>query len=177
MSPADELRDAHAMRVFEIWVSRGDGIRVLAVDLPTAWAKIHARVEVLLAHSDDELGWHAQIVGDEEEHLLGFPWHDHVDKMLLAPSAPELPMDLAAGAWDDVEQGWWASAIPVGPRVYLAEANFDELVDNVEDSSNISHKRPGVVSVDGVDVLWNCVPRDAYDEAWHAAIARFRRTD
>lgn len=157
------------MRVFEVSVSRGDAIDHVAFDLPTAWARRHARIEVSL--SQDEFGWHARLVGDNDEHLLGFPWHDEVDKMLLAHNARSLPIDLAAGAWDDLEQGWWATVIATGSCVYLAEANFDELVENVADPRNVSRKRPGVVIVDGVDVRWNCVPRAEYDEAWGRAIA------
>jgi hypothetical protein len=162
------------MRVFEVSVSRGDAIDAVVVDLPTAWARTHARVEVSL--SKDELGWYARLVGDDDEHLLGFPWHDDVDKMLLAQDARSLPIDLAAGAWDDVEQGWWATVIAAGSRVYLAEANFDELVDDVADPRNVARKRPGVVTVDGVEVRWNRVPRAGYDDAWKRAIARLRRT-
>jgi hypothetical protein len=162
------------MRVFEVSVSRGGAIDDLAIDLPTAWARTHARIEVAL--SQDELGWHARLVGDDDEHLLGFPWHDDVDKMLLARDSRSLPIDLDAGAWDDVEQGWWATVIAAGSWVYLAETDFDELVDKVADPQNISRKQPGVVSVDGVEVRWNCVPRAGYDDAWGRALARFRGT-
>jgi hypothetical protein len=160
------------MRVFQVSVGRGDAIDDLAIDLPTAWARRHARVEVTM--SQDELGWHARLVGDNDDHLVGFPWHDEVDRMLLARDVRSLPIDLAAGAWDDVEQGWWATVIAAGSWVYLAEANFDEVVDKVADPRDISRKRPGVVVVDGVDVRWNCVPRGLYDDAWGRAIARFR---
>jgi hypothetical protein len=162
------------MRVFEVSVSRGDALDDVAIDLPTAWARRHRRVEVSL--SQDDLGWHARLLGDDDEHLLGFPWHDDVDKMLRAHDARSLPIDLTAGAWDDLEQGWWATVIAAGSWVYLAEADFDELVGNVADPRNISRKRPGVVSVDDVDVRWNCVSRAGYDEAWGRAIARFRGT-
>ena len=54
-------------------------------------------------------------VGDEQAYLLGFPWYDNVDAMLLAREARQLPLDLDEGSWDDIEQGWWASVIPVGP--------------------------------------------------------------
>jgi hypothetical protein len=57
--------------------------------------------------------------------------------MLLARRGGGLPIGLA-GAWDDLEQGWWASAIPAGSRVYLAETDFDELVDKAREPSNIS---------------------------------------
>jgi hypothetical protein len=175
MPHADEFRDEHVLRVFGICVGRGDGIDVLAVDLPTAWARSHTRVDVSLTQAGDEFGWHAHLVGDDDEHLLGFPWHDHVEKMLLARRGGGLPIDLA-GAWDDLEQGWWASAIPAGSRVYLAETDFDELVDKAREPSNISRTGPGKVSVDGVEVRWNSVPRVAYDQAWERAIGRFRRT-
>jgi len=168
--------DEHVLRVFEISVDHGDGIEVLAVDLPAAWARAHTRVDVSLTHAGDELGWHAHLVGDDDEHVLGFPWYDHVETMLLARRGGELPMDLA-GPWDDLEQGWWASAIPAGSQVYLAETDFDELVDKARKPSNISRNGPGIVSVDGVEVRWNSVPRVAYDEAWKRAIVRFRGTD
>jgi hypothetical protein len=157
------------MRVFEI--SRGEPIDEVAVDLRTGWARSHVRVDVLL--SQDELGWYAHLVGDDDEHLLGFPWHDHLDEILIARDARSLPIDLTAGSWDDVEQGWWATVIPAGSRFYLAEANFDELVDNVV-AGSITRKQPGVVTVDGVDVRWNCISRAGYDEAWSRAIARFQ---
>jgi hypothetical protein len=73
MPPAGEFRDDHVLRVFEISVGRGDGIDVLAVDLPTAWARAHTRVDVSFTHAGDGFGWHAHLVGDDDEHLLGFP--------------------------------------------------------------------------------------------------------
>lgn len=36
--------------------------------------------------------------------LIGFPWYDHVDQMLLDSEGGELPPDLSSGAWDDFEQ-------------------------------------------------------------------------
>jgi hypothetical protein len=161
------------LRVFEAARSAREGIEALAVELPTAWARTHGRVEVELTRVSDELGWHAHLVGDEQAYLLGFPWYDHVDAMLLTRGARQLPLDLDESAWDDVEQGWWASVIPVGPWVFLAEANFDELVDLVRNPENMASPTPGVVIVDGVEIRWSRVARTAYNRAWSRAIAYF----
>lgn len=164
------------LRVFETARSARDGIEGLAVELPTAWARTHGRVEVALTRVSDELGWHAHLVGDEQAYLLGFPWYDNVDAILLAREARQLPLDLDEGAWDDIEQGWWASVIPVGPWVFLAEANFDELVDLVRDPENMASPTPGVVTVDGVEIRWSRVDRNAYNRAWSRATAYFSAT-
>jgi hypothetical protein len=131
------------LRVFETANYARDAIEGLAVELPTAWARNHGRVKVELTRVSDELGWHAHLVGDEQAYLLGFPWYDHVEAMLLARGARRVPLDLDEGAWDVIEPGWWASVIPVGPWVFLAEANFDELVDWVRDPEKISVADPG----------------------------------
>src|SRR5215203_2461991 len=54
------------LRVFEVARSAGNAIEGLAVELPTQWARTHAHVEVELTRHDDELGWHARLVGDEK---------------------------------------------------------------------------------------------------------------
>jgi hypothetical protein len=165
---------ARARRVFELARMDGD----LEIELPPAWARTHARAEVSLTRSDD-FGWKAVPVGDDDARLLGFPWHDHVDRNLLCwrwlrflPRRPTraLPVDLSSGAWDDLEQGWWGSVIPAGEMVFIAEADFDELCD-VRATHRVVHVRPGVVGVDGVDIHWNVVPRSLYDDAWARAVA------
>jgi hypothetical protein len=162
------------MRVFEIVRGRGgdEGITFFEVDLPVAWARSHSRVEVSLSRSE-YFGWGAKLVGDADDHLIGFPWYDHVDQMLLDPDGGELPPDLSSGEWDDLEQGWWASIRLEGAAVYLAEADFDALL-GVEDPADRSLVRRGVVSVGGVEVLWNRVPRVAYERAWVRACDRFQ---
>lgn len=78
------------------------------VVFPFAWARRHERVEVLLERHG-MFGWKAQVVGDDDEHLLGFPWTDHVNRILLGGNERgQLPVDLSAGVWDDLKQGWWA---------------------------------------------------------------------
>jgi hypothetical protein len=157
------------LRVFEISrVGDGGEIAHLAVELPAAWAYAHTHADVLLRKSE-EFGWGAEIVGEQQQHLLGFPWYDHVDKMLLDPSCAELPPDLSSGAWDDLEQGWWASILADGADVYIAEANLDDVVD-LAHPPTIAQQRPGVVAVDGADVFWNRLPKAVYDRAWDRAI-------
>jgi hypothetical protein len=86
MSAAYEGREA---------VSRDDVLEVFAageviVELPKAWARPHARLDVAL-RQHDEFGLHASLVGDDGESLLDFPWHDHVDRTLLEQDRRELP--------------------------------------------------------------------------------------
>ena len=57
-----------------------------------------------------------------------------------------------------------------GAEVYKAEADFDDLV-NLAHAPTIAPQGPGVVAVDGVDVIWNRVPKAVYDRAWDRAIA------
>jgi hypothetical protein len=60
----------------------------------------------------------------------GLSWYDHVDKMLRGEVPSELSnAALPSGAWDDLEQGWWASARLVGDAVFIAETNLDRLLD------------------------------------------------
>ncbi len=164
------------LRVFEITRMRDGRLEELTVDPPTAWARAHGRVEVELSPGESELGWHARLVGDGKTHLMRFPWHDHVDRILLGDRGGELPIDLDGGRWDDLEQGWWATVIPVGSFVYLAEGDFDELIDTVRESSVMQTVKPGVVLVDGTEVRWARVDRAAYDDAWRRIVARARET-
>jgi hypothetical protein len=157
------------LRVFEISrVYDGGELGSLTVDLPVAWAHVHAYAEVLLRKSED-FGWGAELVGEQQQHLLGFPWYDHVDKILLDPSSAELPPDVSSGAWDDLEQGWWASILVDGADVYIAEANFDDIVD-LTHPPTIVEQTPGVVAVDSAEVWWNRLPKRVYDRAWNRAI-------
>jgi hypothetical protein len=57
----------------------------------------------------------------------------------------------------------------VGDDVFIAESNFDELLDT-NDASGIVVARPGYLFVNGVLVTWNRVTRRQYEEAWQAAI-------
>jgi hypothetical protein len=93
--------------------------------------------------------------------------------MLRTRDTRRLPFKLEQGAWDDVEQGWWATVIPVGRWVFLAEADFDALVDAVREPKNMARSNPGFVTVDGVDIRWARVEKDAYERAWDRAAARF----
>jgi hypothetical protein len=162
------------LRVFEI-VRDSDtdtGISFFEVDLPTPWARSHAHAEVAL-REDEYFGWGATLVGDGEQPLIGFPWYDHVDQMLVDPDG-ELPPDLADGSWNDIEQGWWGSIVVDGGDVYLAEADFDALRD-VSNPADLVLVRPGVVTVGGVELLWNRVTR-ALTRLVEEAIDRFRAT-
>lgn len=156
--------------VFEISrVYDGGEVGSLAVDLPAAWAHVHTHAEVLLRKSE-EFGWGAELMGEQQQHVLGFPWYDHVDEMLLDPCA-ELPPDISGGAWDDLEQGWWASIVVDGADVYIAEANLEDIID-LAHPPTITEQRPGVVAVDGAQVFWNRLPKSVYDRAWDRAIER-----
>jgi hypothetical protein len=104
---------------------------------------------------------------------MGFAYYDHVDQMLLDPDDQSLPPDLSSGAWDDLEQCWWASIRVEGSGVYIAETDFDALLD-VRNPGDVVSVRPGVVSVGGVEVLWNRVSKAAYDAAWDRAVEHFR---
>jgi hypothetical protein len=169
--------DAQAsfLRVFEIARASDTDSRIsfFKLDLPATWARSHEHAEVAL-REDESFGWGATLVGDGDQRVLGFPWYDHVDQMLVDP-AGELPPDLASGSWDDMEQGWWGSIVVDGDDVYVAEADFDALCD-VADAADVVLVEPGLVAVGGVEVLWNRVPRAAYEAAWEQAIHRFRAT-
>jgi hypothetical protein len=158
-----------SLTVFEI--DRVSG--TFAVALPPGWARMHRQAEVALSASE-EFGCAAEILGDAQDHLLGFPWLDNVDEILLGSDTGRLPVQLGERGWNDVEQGWWASVIPFGDSVFLAEADFDELLDNVRDPQRLARPRDGVVTVDGVPVRWNAVPRSVYDDAWIRAATQLR---
>jgi hypothetical protein len=171
-----DRRGLRCVRVFEIVRASesdaGDGLDFFEVDLPTAWARVHRLVDVSLTQSED-FGWGAELLGDGGDHLIGFPWYDHVEQMLLDPEGGELPPDLSTGRWDDLEQGWWASMLVEEADVYIAEADLGALLD-VKNPADLALVRPGVVSVAGVAVLWNRVPRDAYEHAWARAVQRLQ---
>ena len=81
-------------------------LAVFGLELPTAWAREHERLAVELEQTED-FGLHATLVGDDGERLLGFPWHDHVDRLLVVEGGRELPVELADGGWDDREILAW----------------------------------------------------------------------
>jgi hypothetical protein len=163
------------LRVFEI--ARSEVVpELLEVDLPASWARPHDRVAVAFRDCGGKMGWHASLVAPAAEALLTFPWHDHADVMLREDPAPQLPIDLTSGSWSDLEEGWWASVLAVGDDVYVAESDFGALcaVAGRPDCQLIA---AGDVSVSGVSVSWNRVPRTSYDDAWNSArIACLNRT-
>lgn len=67
-----------------------------------------------------------------------------------------------------------SAVISVGSFVYLAEGDFDELIDTVWDSRAMQSLKPGVVLVDGAEVRWARVDRAAYDDAWTRVVTRAR---
>ena len=81
----------------------------------------------------------------------------------------ELPVDLSEGEWDDLEQGWWARVIATGGEVYIAETDFDALLDASE--RTLALVRPGLVTAGDVEIRWSRVQRNVYDDAWRRAIA------
>ena len=157
--------------VFEI---HRPGDADVAVALPASWASQHERVDVRLEDAGS-LGWQACLESAQGEALLSFPWYDHVDAMLRGEVPSQLP-DLAAagGAWDDMEQGWWAAVRVVGDVVFVAQTDFDALLD-VAGAHEPRLIRPGHVDVSGVEVTWSCVVRAAWDQAWDAARDRSMR--
>jgi hypothetical protein len=153
--------------VFEI--GRADDVD-LAVALPPSWAVQRDHVSVVF-EDWDVCGWHAMLKSPEGDRVLSFPWYDHVDKMLRGELPSELPdPSLPGGGWDDLEQGWWASVRAVGDAVFIAETNFDGLLD-VRGTPVASLRQQGEVELSGVPVIWSRVPRLAWDEAWSAARA------
>jgi hypothetical protein len=173
MADSPDYLEPPSLRMFEFSYSGSPEteIRHIAIDLPRAWARPHASAAVSFRHSG-ELGWGAELVGDGRQHLLGFPWYDHVDKMLLAPGR-ELPPAIESGAWDDIEQSWWASIRVAAGDVYIAET-FDDIAA-VDDPEKIVQGRPGAVVVGTVEIFWNCLSKPSYDAAWREAIERVRR--
>ena len=161
----------------------------LGVDLPTAWARRHESLAVAFTdeRGDVDFGWHAQLVGDDGEGLLSFPWFDHADRALAARGErllgllrgrllfpqDDFPTTLADEGWNELEQGWWGRVIPDGLDVFVAETDFDAITDAAP--GQIVRGDPGHVFVNGVHVAWNVVSRDLYDRAWQTAIASCRR--
>ena len=159
------------LRVFEIGRAEGD----LDVELEAGRARRHRDVLIGFVKHGRYLGTHAYVVGDEGSVLLSFPWVDRVNWLLAFGATSELPVDVADEGWDDLEQGWWASAIVHGPDIYLAETDLDQMIDDVRDAARIEYLEPGRILVDGVAVSWSVVPRQAYDDAWQRAIRSCRR--
>jgi hypothetical protein len=156
-----------AIPVFDM--ARGDDVD-LAVALPPAWAAERPRVQVIF-EDWDVCGWHAVLESPDGEAVLSFPWQDHVDKMLRGEVPSELPDPaLPTGAWDDLDQGWWASVRAVGDAVFIAETDLDRLLD-VRGTPVASLSDLGHVELSGVPVLWSRVPRSAWEEAWNVARA------
>jgi hypothetical protein len=162
------------LRVFEISRARnGRDLGTLVVDLPTSLARRHEDVRVVFMHHGSDMGWSAYVTGEDGSVLLSFPWTDHVDQLLAADSA-ELPVNLSEKGWDDLDQGWWGCVLVSGPDVYVAETDFDAITD-VNDPDRVEASEPGVLLVGGVEVLWNVVSRDSYDQAWQGAVEACRR--
>jgi hypothetical protein len=159
------------LRVFDIGRVEGD----LEVDLDARRARRHGDVFIGFVKHGRYLGTHAYVVGDEGRVILTFPWVDKVNWLLAFGATDELPVAIGDQGWDDLEQGWWASAIVRGDDVYLAETDFDRIVDEVRDADRIEYLEPGTVLVDGVEVSWHVVGRQAYDAAWRRAIRSCRR--
>lgn len=146
----------------------------LAVDLPLKWARRHAQVEVVITGGGGATGRHARVLGDDGEIVMTFPWLDHADVALRKPPPWELPVEIADGRWDDVEQGWWASIVQVDDMLYLAETDFDA-IPAITGKVALEQGTPGLVFVNGVEVRWHCVPEHAHDAAWRAARERLLR--
>ena len=164
------------LRVFEIASNTGD----VGVDLSVSWAKHHESVVVAFHDSGRPLGWHAWLVGEDGDLLLSFPWHDHADKALGGPRlfqpsswfSYDFPVQLTEKGWNELEQGWWGRVIPDGHLVFLAETDFDAIID--DPPGNVVCERPGRVLAGDVVILWSCTSREAYDRAWQQAIAACR---
>lgn len=159
------------LRVFDIGRVQGD----LEVALDARHARSHDDVFIGFVKHGRYLGTHAYVVGDEGRVLLAFPWVDRVNWLLaLGFWTDELPVDVGDEGWEGLEQGWWASVLVRGPDIYLAETDLDR-IHEVSDAPRIECFTPGTVSVDDVDVSWNVVLRQAYDDAWRRAIRSCRR--
>ncbi|MGL5827034.1 MAG: hypothetical protein ACRCYU_19805 [Nocardioides sp.] len=113
-------------------------------------------------------------VFNDKQRVLGFPWHDHVDQMLLeSPCA--LPMCAPRSYWDDFEQGWWASITRKREWLYVAETDLGSVLDaNMRGVDKPRLVRPGLVSVGRAQVLWHRVEAEVWERAWVAAIADIR---
>jgi hypothetical protein len=149
-------------------MSRGDDVD-LTVELPAEWAREHQAVQVRFRNTNSrELGWHAWLESAAGDPLLTFPWHDHVDRMLRGEVPSQLPDPaLPRGAWDDLEEGWWASVRRVGDAVLIAETDIG--LTGVRGIPEPRLIRPGLIDVGGVELRWSRVPRTAWEAAWAAA--------
>lgn len=144
------------------------------VELPAVWARPHQTVVVGFNQWGEGMGWHTYLVGEEDEILLSFPWHDHADRTLAGEEAEEFPITAAEEEWEDVEQEWFAWVMADGDDVYTAEGSSDDMSFRVGHAPKPVLVRPGVVSVDGCEVTWNRTSRVAYDRAWANAVASCR---
>ena len=162
------------LRVFEIdRAKNGRDLGTLRVDLPTSLARRHEDVRVVFMHHGSDMGWSAYVTGEDGSVLLSFPWTDHVDQLLTGDSA-ELPVNLTESGWDDLDQGWWGCVVVSGSDVYVAETDFDAIT-GVTDSDRVEPSEPGILLVGGVEVRWNVVSSDAYEQAWQEAVETSRR--
>lgn len=133
------------LRVFDIGRVEGD----LEVDLDARRARRHGDVFIGFVKHGRYLGTHAYVVGDEGRVILSFPWVDKVNWLLAFGATDELPVAVGDQGWEDLEQGWWASAIVRRNDVYLAETDLDRIIDEVRDAGRIEYLEPGTVLVDG----------------------------
>lgn len=137
------------------------------IKLPGTLARRHDDVLVVFMHSW-VFGWHAHVTSPDGTVLLSFPWTDDVDELLRAEHPPELPADLTEGGWDDLEQGWWGQVVVVGEDVYVAETDFDAILE-ARPPLLVRAAADGVVLVNDVEVQWNVVARRAWAAAWDRA--------
>ena len=138
------------------------------IELPIAWAESHGNVVVAFDRYSPT-NWHAHLVSGDGELLLGFPWHDHADRILLGVEQRAFPIQADEEAWEAHEEGWWAWVKADGAYVYLAACDGDEL-KRIRRARKLDHRGPGLVTVDNVEFSWNRVPRVAYEGAWQDAI-------
>jgi hypothetical protein len=169
--PTDDHGATDLVRAFSLWKSASVRYHI---DLPAAWSVTHTQAEVRWERTE-LFGWHVELCGDDGATILHFPWEDNADETLLGEAARScFPLALDERSWHSMEQGWQASAIQRDADVYIAQTS-DELGDDLAQPPSITLLRPGVVSVSGIEVYWNRVPRDAHDAAWQRALAEARR--
>ena len=121
-----------------------------------------------------EFGWVAYVTADDGSVLLGFPWTDHADQVLVRADSSALPVNVDESGWDDLDQGWWAHVAVEDSDVYVAETDLDA-IDRLEEPYLVENAAPGVVLVNGVEVRWNVVGKLSWDEAWLLARESCRR--
>lgn len=154
------------LRVFSMGRA-GDDLDDLDVDLPVEWAQPCDDLTIVF-YQTETFGWHLHVHAEGSRHLPSFPWHDEVDSMLRAPRRPHHPrLPETADAWDDLEQGWWVSVVPVCDRVYLAETDLDAILGTADTTPVL--RRPGLVTWGGVDIAWNSVSAAVWTTAWSYA--------